>query len=243
MSSIDADVVPTNVKMNTGAWFILFIVVAAFCFLISRFSSDKFPVVDCCKVFCIMCIQWIRKLIDYASNSSFLNANNWVLSRQTARYDVLNISEELEAEYAANTITSEAGMNLLNRVFDEENVPSFTRERYIRVLRDNWITSIDHLKQLNHDDWMRFGFPQNIQKAIMLQLTPKNNKMHNDGRKASKQQSERISDASSNLSQELEYPNEALLAQEPTFDVTITDERTNGDFVGRDISDTSFSDF
>merc|ERR1712154_66262 len=106
-----------------------------------------------------------------------------------SQYDVLNISDDL---YDVEMTGNESGIILLNEIFTEKDIPSFLRERYIKILRDNWLTTIEQLKQLNNRDWIRMGIPENIKNAIISKLYTDDDDEDEYG--------------SSNISHELSYP-------------------------------------
>jgi len=55
-------------------------------------------------------------------------------------------------------------------------IPSFGTAKYSQVLKDNYLSRIDQLKQLDNGDWKRLGLPLVIEEALRKALQDHTNK-------------------------------------------------------------------
>ena len=184
------------------------------------------------KIICTELVKLLTKSVDYLVKSdTFAKARETI--RDTAnsifyptpnyeQHEVLNLSGSTSVEMEAN----ESGIVLLKQVLQEHNIPNIDKEEYVRVLRDNWLTTIDQLRQLNADDWQRFGIPKAIQNAIKARLDPTDE----DG----------LSTISSNISNDLAYP---LTSGRNSSEKGIKGMKLNKSPRGYKSDTTSFSDF
>merc|ERR1712232_442512 len=81
---------------------------------------------------------------------------------------------DLSVGTAKKAETINSAERFLQSLFDNLGTPSFMFEKNIQNLRDDYITTIEQLREFDDGDWKRYGFKNN--HIIMIK-----NKLQNDG--------------------------------------------------------------
>eukprot|EP00483_Globobulimina_turgida_P003400 UN03406 len=190
-----------DARYNYGVLFLGIIVMTALCWLLTQYSpykcNETVNFIKLVFVALIRCIKPRMKQCVHYISDCLLSLD--IARRLSTQYDVLHISEdvELDAYDHGKEDVEMDGIVLLNQIFDEQNTALFTRDRCIGILKDNWITKVEQLKQLNKEDWTRLNIPQSIQDSITSKLKSEESQFIIEG-----------SDdfTSSNVDNELSYP-------------------------------------
>jgi hypothetical protein len=76
----------------------------------------------------------------------------------------------------ANAKEEGSASKFLISVLISIGIPSFGTSKYCAILKDNYLSTIDQLKQLDNSDWKRLGLPLVIEEALRKTLLEHTNK-------------------------------------------------------------------
>eukprot|EP00488_Nonionellina_sp_1-RS-2012_P004349 TRINITY_DN9765_c0_g1_i1.p1 TRINITY_DN9765_c0_g1~~TRINITY_DN9765_c0_g1_i1.p1 ORF type:complete len:142 (+),score=40.22 TRINITY_DN9765_c0_g1_i1:123-548(+) len=95
------------------------------------------------------------RLVDHKDNKSDeMNEHNFEsLSIQTEK--------DLNVNTSSNVTKTNSAQEFLEKVFHAQGTPSFLTSKYIQNLKDDYITSVDQLREFDDEDWKRYGFKNN----------------------------------------------------------------------------------
>lgn len=79
------------------------------------------------------------------------------------QYDTVEMTD---SESSSKDKKDKSGLKLLNKICRDQGVPGFKRSTYVQKLKDQHITSLDQIRQLNTSDWAGFGIPKNVVQII-----------------------------------------------------------------------------
>jgi hypothetical protein len=85
-------------------------------------------------------------------------------------------SNSASAGSFANQKEEGSAAKFLISVLISIGIPSFGTGKYVSVLQENYLTTIEQLKQLDSSDWRRLGLPLVIEEALRKALNEHTNK-------------------------------------------------------------------